>query len=131
MALLFEEPLFPMATWHRRPGRVFSPFHNIRSANKTIHRATRGWFVKPAGRHPQVSFVVVVVVVTKNAQSEGSRPRRRRAHPPRARARCREIHVRRSDVLSAWQGWRPLYRDPNAPPGSPVSRHHAIGHDAK
>ena len=27
------------------------------------------------------------------------------------------------------QGWRPLYRDPKAPPGSPVSRHHAIGID--
>jgi len=40
-----------------------------------------------------------------------------------------DIRVRRSDVLSAWQGWRPLYRDPNAPPGAPVSRHHHIGHD--
>ena len=40
-----------------------------------------------------------------------------------------DIRLRRSDVLSAWQGWRPLYRDPTAPPGSPVSRHHAIGHD--
>ena len=29
------------------------------------------------------------------------------------------------------QGWRPLYRDPNAPPGAPVSRHHAIGTDPK
>jgi len=42
-----------------------------------------------------------------------------------------DIRLRRSDVLSAWQGWRPLYRDPNAPPGAPVSRHHAIGHDEK
>ena len=42
-----------------------------------------------------------------------------------------DIRVRRSDVLSAWQGWRPLYKDPNAPPGAPVSRHHAIGHDEK
>jgi len=42
-----------------------------------------------------------------------------------------DIRVRRSDVLSAWQGWRPLYRDPNAPPGAPVSRHHAIGVDPK
>ena len=42
-----------------------------------------------------------------------------------------DIRVRRSDVLSAWQGWRPLYRDPNAPPGAPVSRHHAIGVDEK
>ena len=41
-----------------------------------------------------------------------------------------DIRVRRSDVLSAWQGWRPLYRDPAAPPGAPVSRHHAIGTDA-
>jgi len=40
-----------------------------------------------------------------------------------------DIRVRRSDVLSAWQGWRPLYRDPKAPPGAPVSRHHAIGID--
>jgi len=40
-----------------------------------------------------------------------------------------DIRLRRSDVLSAWQGWRPLYRDPDAPPGAPVSRHHAIGHD--
>ena len=42
-----------------------------------------------------------------------------------------DIRVRRSDVLSAWQGWRPLYRDPKAPPGTPVSRHHAIGTDPK
>mmetsp|Transcript_25469 Transcript_25469/g.84846 ORF Transcript_25469/g.84846 Transcript_25469/m.84846 type:complete len:766 (-) Transcript_25469:223-2520(-) len=40
-----------------------------------------------------------------------------------------DIRLRRSDVISAWQGWRPLYRDPNAPPDAPVSRHHAIGHD--
>merc|ERR1719353_1060523 len=40
-----------------------------------------------------------------------------------------DIRVRRADVLSAWQGWRPLYRDPNAPPDAPVSRHHAIGVD--
>jgi len=40
-----------------------------------------------------------------------------------------DIRLRRSDVLSAWQGWRPLYRDPKAPPGAPVSRHHAIGFD--
>jgi len=43
----------------------------------------------------------------------------------------KDIRIRRSDVLSAWQGWRPLYRDPNAPPGAPVSRHHAIGTDPK
>jgi len=42
-----------------------------------------------------------------------------------------DIRLRRSDVLSAWQGWRPLYRDPDAPPGAPVSRHHAIGVDSK
>jgi len=42
-----------------------------------------------------------------------------------------DIRLRRSDVLSAWQGWRPLYRDPDAPPGAPVSRHHAIGMDEK
>jgi len=42
-----------------------------------------------------------------------------------------DIQVRRSDVLSAWQGWRPLYRDPNAPPDAPVSRHHVIGVDEK
>jgi len=42
-----------------------------------------------------------------------------------------DIRLRRSDVLSAWQGWRPLYRDPKAPPGAPVSRHHVIGHDPK
>lgn len=42
-----------------------------------------------------------------------------------------DIRLRRSDVLSAWQGWRPLYRDPDAPPDAPVSRHHAIGHDPK
>lgn len=28
-----------------------------------------------------------------------------------------DIQVRRSDVLSAWQGWRPLASDPNLPPG--------------
>jgi glycerol-3-phosphate dehydrogenase len=42
-----------------------------------------------------------------------------------------DIRLRRSDVLSAWQGWRPLYRDPEAPPGAPVSRHHVIGLDSK
>jgi len=29
-------------------------------------------------------------------------------------------------VLSAWQGFRPLASDPNAPPGAPVSRDHVI-----
>ncbi len=28
-----------------------------------------------------------------------------------------DLKVRRSDVLSAWQGYRPLARDPHAPPG--------------
>lgn len=37
-----------------------------------------------------------------------------------------DIKVRRSDVLSAWQGYRPLASDPNAPPGAPVSRDHII-----
>jgi glycerol-3-phosphate dehydrogenase len=36
------------------------------------------------------------------------------------------MKVRRSDVLSSWQGWRPLASDPNAPPGAPVSRDHII-----
>ena len=34
--------------------------------------------------------------------------------------------MRRSDVLSAWQGFRPLASDPNLPPGAPVSRDHII-----
>lgn len=37
-----------------------------------------------------------------------------------------DLNVRRSDVLSAWRGWRPLAMDPNAPPGAPVSRDHVI-----
>ena len=37
-----------------------------------------------------------------------------------------DLRVRRSDVLSAWQGWRPLASDPNAPPGAPISRDHII-----
>ena len=36
------------------------------------------------------------------------------------------VKVRRSDVLSAWQGYRPLASDPHAPPGAPVSRDHVI-----
>ena len=35
----------------------------------------------------------------------------------------------RTDVLSAWQGFRPLASDPNAPPGAPVSRDHVISHN--
>jgi len=37
-----------------------------------------------------------------------------------------ELKVRRADVLSAWQGFRPLASDPNAPPGAPASRDHVI-----
>jgi len=37
-----------------------------------------------------------------------------------------ELSVRRSDVLSAWRGWRPLAVDPHAPPGAPVSRDHVM-----
>lgn len=37
-----------------------------------------------------------------------------------------ELKVRRSDVLSAWQGFRPLASDPHLPPGSPISRNHII-----
>lgn len=38
----------------------------------------------------------------------------------------KELRVRRSDVLSAWRGWRPLAADPHALPGAPVSRDHII-----
>jgi glycerol-3-phosphate dehydrogenase len=38
----------------------------------------------------------------------------------------KDLRVRRSDVLSAWRGWRPLAADPHAPPGAPVSRDHII-----
>ncbi len=34
--------------------------------------------------------------------------------------------LQRSDVWSAWRGWRPLAVDPHAPPGSAVSRDHII-----
>ena len=37
-----------------------------------------------------------------------------------------DLAFRRSDVLSAWRGWRPLAADPHAPPGAPVSRDHVI-----
>lgn len=37
-----------------------------------------------------------------------------------------DVQVRRSDVLSAWQGFRPLASDPNALPGAPISRDHII-----
>ena len=42
-----------------------------------------------------------------------------------------ELQVRRSDVLSAWRGWRPLASDPNAPPGAPVSRDHLLSYNPK
>lgn len=41
------------------------------------------------------------------------------------------LKVRRSDVLSAWQGFRPLASDPHAPPGAPVSRDHVISYNEK
>jgi len=37
-----------------------------------------------------------------------------------------ELRVRRSDVLSAWRGWRPLATDPHAEEGAPASRDHVI-----
>jgi glycerol-3-phosphate dehydrogenase len=37
-----------------------------------------------------------------------------------------DLHVRRSDVLSAWRGWRPLAADPHAAPDAPASRDHVI-----
>jgi len=36
------------------------------------------------------------------------------------------VRVRRADVLSAWQGFRPLASDPHAPPDAPISRDHII-----
>jgi len=38
----------------------------------------------------------------------------------------KDLCVRRSDVLSAWQGFRPLASDPHAPPDAPISRDHVI-----
>lgn len=38
----------------------------------------------------------------------------------------KDLRVRRSDVLSAWRGFRPLAADPHAPPGAPISRDHII-----
>jgi glycerol-3-phosphate dehydrogenase len=43
----------------------------------------------------------------------------------------KDLRVRRSDVLSAWRGWRPLAADPHAPPGTPVSRDHIISENPK
>lgn len=37
-----------------------------------------------------------------------------------------DLRVRRADVLSAWQGFRPLASDPHAEPGAPVSRDHVV-----
>ena len=37
-----------------------------------------------------------------------------------------DLRVRRSDVQSAWRGWRPLAVDPHLPPGAPPSRDHVI-----
>ena len=37
-----------------------------------------------------------------------------------------DLRVRRADVLSAWQGFRPLASDPHAPPDAPVSRDHIV-----
>ena len=42
-----------------------------------------------------------------------------------------DLKVRRADVLSAWQGFRPLASDPHAPPGAPVSRDHTISTNPK
>lgn len=42
-----------------------------------------------------------------------------------------DLKVRRSDVLSAWTGWRPLAVDPHAPPGAPASRDHVISENPK
>jgi len=41
------------------------------------------------------------------------------------------LEVKRSDVLSAWRGWRPLANDPHLPPGAPVSRDHVISENEK
>jgi len=37
-----------------------------------------------------------------------------------------KIKAKRSDVLSAWRGWRPLAADPHAPEGGAISRDHII-----
>lgn len=42
-----------------------------------------------------------------------------------------DLKVQRSDVLSAWQGWRPLAVDPHAPPGAAVSRDHVISENTE
>ena len=40
-----------------------------------------------------------------------------------------DIRVSRSDVLSAWRGWRPLATDPRADPDGPVSRDHVVSYN--
>lgn len=42
-----------------------------------------------------------------------------------------DLEFRRSDVMSAWRGWRPLAADPHAPPGAPVSRDHVISENTE
>lgn len=37
-----------------------------------------------------------------------------------------DLKFRRTDVLSAWRGWRPLAADPHAAPDAPASRDHVI-----
>ena len=45
---------------------------------------------------------------------------------PSFRYLSNDLRVRRSDVTSAWRGWRPLAVDPHAEPGAPASRDHVI-----
>ena len=52
-------------------------------------------------------------------------------HVPRNTTTFRLEQVRRSDVLSAWRGFRPLATDPHAPPGAPVSREHVVSQNPK
>jgi len=42
-----------------------------------------------------------------------------------------DVRVRRTDVLSAWQGYRPLASDPHAVEGGPVSRDHVVSTNPK
>ncbi len=41
------------------------------------------------------------------------------------------VELRRSDVLSAWRGWRPLAADPHAAPDAPASRDHVISENPR
>jgi glycerol-3-phosphate dehydrogenase len=41
-----------------------------------------------------------------------------------------ELRVRRSDVLSAWSGIRPLAVDPNADDSSQASRDHVVSYNS-